>query len=123
MHLLIGGMILPLVLFGTAIWFTIMWKPDIWPGRPAQVIKVLVDIQFLLGLSFWIYLIIAGGGGHYLAFPFLLHPFLGLTAAMVVQQGVRRQGVAARLGRWGPLATLGLLLLIVLIAGRAARAG
>lgn len=119
-HRLFGGMILPVLLLAAAVWFTITWKPDMWPGRPAGLFHILVDIQFLLGLSFWIYLIVSGAGGYYLAFPFLLHPLLGLLTATVAQQAVRRRGLATRLGRWAPLATLGALLGLVLAAGTVA---
>jgi hypothetical protein len=74
----------------------------------------------MLGLTFWIYMIVMGAGAYYLAFPFLLHPILGLLAALVAQQAVRQNSLAARLGRWAPLATLGLLLTIVLAAGTVA---
>jgi hypothetical protein len=119
-HRLFGGMILPLLLLGAAIWFTVSWKPDTWPGRPARLFHILVDIQFTLGLTFWLYMIVMGAGTYYLAFPFLLHPVLGLLAAMVARQAVRQNRLAIRLGRWAPLATLGLLLGIVLAAGTVA---
>ena len=119
-HRLLGGMILPLLLLAAAIWFTVSWKPDRWPGRPARLFHVLVDIQFLLGLSFWIFMIVTGAGAYYLAFPFLLHPILGLLTAVVAQQAVRQHGLTTRLGRWAPLTTLGLLLGLVLAAGTVA---
>jgi hypothetical protein len=119
-HRLLGGMILPLLLLGAAIWFTITWKPGLWPGRPARLFHILVDIQFTLGLTFWLYMIVMGAGAYYLAFPFLLHPLLGLLVATVARQAVRQVGLATRLGRWAPLAMLGLLLVIVLTAGMVA---
>jgi hypothetical protein len=106
-HRLFGGMILPLLLLGAAIWFTVSWKPEQWPGRPARLFHILVDIQFTLGLSFWLYMIVMGAGAYYLAFPFLLHPILGLLAATVARQAVRQRGLATRLGagrRWRLLA-------------------
>jgi hypothetical protein len=120
-HRLFGGIILPLLTLLAAIWFTARWAPDSWPGRPARLFRLLVDIQFLLGLSVWIYLIIAGAGARYLTFPFLLHPILGLLAGTVALAAVRQGGPAARLGRWAPLATLGLLLALILGAGTVAR--
>jgi hypothetical protein len=65
-------------------------------------------------------MVVMGAGAYYLAFPFLLHPILGLVAAMVARQAVRENGLATRLGRWAPLVTLGLLLGIVLAAGTVA---
>lgn len=120
-HRWFGGLILPLFLLAAAIWFTVTWKRESWPGRPAEVFRVLVDIQFLLGLSFWIYMIVAGAGARYLTFPFLLHPMLGLLAATVAKLAVSRNERVARLGRWAPLTSLGLLLVIVLTAGMVAR--
>jgi hypothetical protein len=119
-HRLFGGMILPLLLLGAAIWFTVSWKPERWPGRPARLFHVLVDIQFLLGLSFWIYLIVSGAAAYYLAFPFLLHPILGLIVAVAAQQAVRQRGLATRLERWEPLVILGVLLALVIAAGTVA---
>ena len=120
-HRWFGGMILPFLLLAAAIWFTVTWKRDSWPGRPAQAFRVLVDIQFLLGLSVWIYMIVAGAGARYLAFPFILHPLMGLLAATVAKLAVRRNDRVVRLGRWAPLASLGLLLVVVVIAGTLAR--
>ncbi len=119
-HRLFGGMVLPLLLIGAAVWFTVTWKPERWPGRPAQLFRMLVDVQFLLGLSYWLYLIIAGAGGYFLSFPFLFHPLLGLLAATVATLSVRNKGLAARLGRWAPLTSLGLILVVVLAAGTVA---
>lgn len=120
-HRWFGGLILPLLLFAAAIWFTLTWKRESWPGRPARAFRLLVDIQFLLGLSFWIYMIAAGAGARYLAFPFVLHPMMGLAAATVANLAVRPSGQGLRLGRWSPLASFGLLLMMVLIAGTVAR--
>lgn len=120
-HRWFGGMILPLLLLGAAVWFTVTWKRESWPGRPARAFRILVDIQFLLGLSFWIYMIAAGAGSRYLAFPFILHPMLGLLAATVANVAVSDNQRVARLGRWAPLASLGLLLVIVVAAGTVAR--
>ena len=120
-HRWFGGLILPSLLLIATIWFTVTWRRERWPGGAARAFRILVDIQFLLGFSFWIYLIIAGAGGHYLRFPFLLHPLLGLSAATVANLVVRRSGRLARLGRWAPLVSLGLMLFMVLVAGTVAR--
>ena len=120
-HRLFGGMILPGLLLLAALWFTAAWQPGRWPDRPARLLHALVDIQFLLGLTFWSYMVfVAGAGAKYLAFPFLLHPLLGLLAAAVAKYALRPGGRAARLGRWSPLASFGLLLVLVLAAGRVA---
>jgi hypothetical protein len=120
-HRWFGGLILPMLLLAAAIWFTVAWKRESWPGRPAQTFRVLVDIQFLLGLSFWLYMIASGAGARYLAFPFIFHPLMGLVAATVANLAARRNDRVAGLGRWAPLASLGLLFVMVLIAGTVAR--
>ena len=121
-HRWFGGLILPLLMLGAAIWFTAAYRPERWPGKAAQVFRVLVDVQFMLGLSFWVYLVFfAGAGARYLSFPFLFHPMLGLLAATVAKLALRPGRVTRRLGRWAPLATLGLMLTFVLAAGTLAR--
>lgn len=120
-HRWFGGLFLPLLLLIAALWFTVTWKREQWPGRPARAFRILVDIQFLLGLSFWTYMILAGAGARYLAFPFILHPLMGLLAATVANLAVRPNTRLDRLGRWAPMASLGALLVIVLIAGTLAR--
>jgi hypothetical protein len=108
-------------LLAAAIWFTVTWKRESWPGRPAKIFHVLVDIQFLLGLSFWLFMIASVAGVPYLTFPFILHPLMGLVAAAVAKLAVRRSEQVAGLVRWAPLASLGLILVMVLIAGMVAR--
>ncbi len=120
-HRLLGGMILPALLLLATLWFTVTWQPGKWPTRPARVLHGLVDLQVLLGLTFLSYLVVVvGAGSYYLSFPFLLHPLLGLTAAGVAKLAVRPTGPATRLGRWAPLASFGLLLVVVVAAGEVA---
>jgi uncharacterized membrane protein YfcA len=113
-HATFGEMILPLLIVIAAIWFTVSWKPDQQRTLPARIFPILVDIQFVLGLIYWIYGIAIGLGGLYLGFPFILHPILGLLAVGVAHLAVRPGGPFSNLGRWRPLAALGLLLVIVL---------
>ncbi|MFP4438803.1 MAG: hypothetical protein ACLFVO_16295 [Chloroflexaceae bacterium] len=113
-HATFGEMILPLLIVIAAIWFTVSWKPDQQRTLPARIFPILVDIQFVLGLIYWIYGIAIGRGGVYLGFPFILHPILGLLAVGVAHLAVRSGGPFSNLGRWRPLAGLGLLLVIVL---------
>ncbi len=113
-HAAFGEMILPLLIVIAAIWFTVSWKPDQQRTLPARIFPILVDIQFVLGLIYWIYGIASGLGGLYLGFPFILHPILGLLAVAVAHLAVRPGGPFSNLGRWRPLVALGLLLVIVL---------
>jgi hypothetical protein len=116
-HRVFGQMVLPLLIVVAAIWFTISWKPDTPPTTVARLFPVLVDLQVTLGLIYFVYRLALGAGvtekgGSYLGFPFLLHPILGILAAGVAHMAVKG-GPLRGLGRWGALASLGLLLLIV----------
>jgi hypothetical protein len=51
--------------------------------------------------------------GYYLGFPFILHPILGLIAAGLAHMPMGASNPLRSLGRWAPLASLGVLLLIV----------
>jgi hypothetical protein len=115
-HRTIGSMLLPLLLLIAAIWFTVTWKPDRWPARAAQFFRILIGLQFLLGLAYWVAQLLAGAGAYYLAFPFLLHPLMGLLATVLTQIMMRPVGPFARLGRWAPLAAFGISLLLVMAA-------
>ena len=112
-HRILGEMILPLVIIVVAIWLTVTWKPGAALHPAARFFPVLVDIQVTLGLLFFIYGLIIGNP-RYFSFPFILHPIIGILAAGVAHMGVRPDGPARNLGRWAPLATLGVLLLLVL---------
>ncbi|HEX5689152.1 MAG TPA: hypothetical protein VFX76_04085 [Roseiflexaceae bacterium] len=112
-HRILGEMILPLVIIIVAIWLTVTWKPGAAQHPAARFFPVLVDIQVTLGLLFFIYGLIIGNP-RYFSFPFILHPIVGILAAGVAHMGVRPDGPARNLGRWAPLATLGVLLLLVI---------
>jgi hypothetical protein len=111
-HRILGEMILPLLIIVAAIWLTIAWKPGADVHPVARFFPVLIDIQVTLGLFFFIYGLIIGNP-RYFSFPFILHPIIGILAAGVVHMGLRPDGPARSLGRWAPLATLGVLLLLV----------
>lgn len=113
-HSIFGERILPALIVIAAIWFTVAWKPETPRSLPARIFPILVDIQFLLGLIYWIYGILVVGNPRYLEFPFLLHPLLGLLAVVVAHIAVRPGSMLSGLGRWAPLASLGALLLVVL---------
>lgn len=114
LHGILGEMVLPLVIVAVAIWLTVSWKPNT-AGHPVatRIFPILVDIQVLLGLIVYIYLI-TQGQQRMLSFPFILHPILGILAAGVAHMAVKPNGPARSLGRWAPLASLGVLLVIVL---------
>lgn len=119
-HGIFGERVLPILIVLAAIWLSVTWKADAAPTLPARIFPILVDIQFVLGLIYWVYGL-AIGHGYYLSFPFILHPLLGLLAVLVAHGSVKPDGGfllsrlgLGRLGRWSPLAALALLLLIVL---------
>ena len=112
-HQMIGERILPILIVLMAIWLVVTWKPGVAPHPATRIFPVLVDIQVTLGLIFFVFSLI-NGRSDYLSFPFLLHPIIGFLAAGVAHMSVRPDGPARALGRWAPLATLGLLLVMVI---------
>ena len=112
-HQIMGERVLPLLIILTAIWLTLRWRPDAEPDAVARFFPILIDVQVLLGLIYFVYRIAIGAAANLLTFPFLLHPVLGFLAAGVAHRAVGPGSLASRLGRWGPLITLGLLFLIV----------
>jgi hypothetical protein len=112
-HQTFGERLLPLLIVLAAIWFTVTWKPNTPPSIIARVFPVLVDIQVMLGLIYWLYLLI-GGNTRMLSFPFILHPLFGLIAAGVAHMAIKG-GPFRRLGRWAPLAALLVLLVLVIV--------
>jgi hypothetical protein len=112
-HQIFGERVLPLLIVLAAIWLTVTWKPDAPPNLVARLFPPLVGIQVLLGIIYWLYLVI-GGNARVLSFPFILHPLIGLIAAGFAQMVVKG-GPFRRLGRWAPLASL-LVLLVLVIA-------
>lgn len=114
-HSIFGERILPLLIVIAAIWFTVTWKPQAERTLPARIFPILVDIQFVLGLIYWIYGIFRGNA-IYLGFPFILHPLLGFLAVIVAHVAVNPRGRMQRLGRWSPLVSLVVLLVVVIAA-------
>jgi phosphate/sulfate permease len=112
-HQILGERVLPLLIVLAAIWFTVTWKPDAPVSTIARLFPMLVGIQVLLGIIYWLYLLI-GGNMRMLSFPFILHPLIGMIAAGFAQMAVKG-GPFRRLGRWAPLASL-LVLLVLVIA-------
>lgn len=112
-HAILGERVLPLLIVLTAIWLTVRWRPDGQRDIVARIFPVLVDIQVALGIIYFIYGLTAGMAGRYLGFPFILHPILGLIAAGLAHMGLRGRGPVR--GRWAPLASLAVLLVIVVV--------
>jgi hypothetical protein len=112
-HQIFGERVLPLLIVLTAIYLTVTWKPDAPPNVVARLFPPLVGIQVLLGLIYWVYLLI-GGNRQVLSFPFLLHPLIGFIAAGVAQMAIKG-GPFRRLGRWAPLMALLVLLVLVIV--------
>ncbi|MCU0493359.1 MAG: hypothetical protein MUD01_17370 [Chloroflexaceae bacterium] len=113
MHRIFGEMVLPLLIVVAAIWFTVTWKPNAPVTMVGRIFPVLVDLQVGLGIILWLFLAFQVGGP-YLSFPFLLHPLLGLLAAGLAHMAVGPRSPLRGLGRWSPLASLGVLLVVVL---------
>ncbi len=115
-HSILGEMVLPLVLVLAAIYLTVTYKPNAPRDIVARIFPILVDIQVALGLIYWIYLILSTSGAtqaRYLGFPFILHPLIGLIAAGLAHMAVGPRNPLRSLGRWAPLASLGVLVVLV----------
>jgi len=112
-HQIMGERVLPLVTVLAAIWLTVRWRPAAKRDLVARFFPILIHVQVLLGLIYFVYRIASGDAANLLAFPFLLHPVLGFLAAGIASMAMRPGSFASRFGRWTPLITLGLLLVIV----------
>ncbi len=113
-HQILGERVLPIATVLAAIWLTVRWRANAEPDFVARIFPILIDVQVLLGLVYFIYRIATGEAGNLLTFPFLLHPVLGFVAAGVAHSAIRPGSFASRFGRWGPLISLGLLLVIII---------
>ena len=113
-HRILGEMVLPLLIVIAAIWLTVTWKPDAPANIVTRLFPVLIDIQATLGLIYFVYLLVAGNS-RMLSFPFILHPLIGLAAAGFGHRAVKGGGPFRGLGRWAPLASLAVLLVLVLV--------
>jgi hypothetical protein len=115
-HSVFGEMILPVLIVLAAIYLTVTYKPDAPRSPVARFFPVLVDIQVTLGIIYWIYLLVATSGetqARYLSFPFILHPVIGLIAAGLAHMATGQRNPLRSLGRWAPLASLAVLLVLV----------
>lgn len=115
-HSVFGEQILPILIVLAAIFLTVTYKPDAPRSIVARVFPVLVDIQVTLGFIYWVYLLLNTTGesqARYLGMPFILHPVLGLLAAGLAHMAVGQRNPLRSLGRWAPMASLFVLLLLV----------
>jgi hypothetical protein len=114
-HGIFGERVLPLLIVLAAIWFTVTWKPNAAPNAITRLFPVLIDIQATLGLLYFVYLLVAGGAGRVLSFPFILHPILGLLAAGFAHMALKPGGRLSGLGRWSALVSCVVLLVFVIV--------
>lgn len=115
-HSIFGEMVLPVLIVLAAIYLTVTYKPDAPRSPVARFFPVLVDIQVTLGIIYWIYLLVSTSGptqAQYLGFPFILHPIIGLIAAGLAHMATGPRNPMRSLGRWAPLASLAVLLVLV----------
>jgi hypothetical protein len=118
-HRIFGEMVLPIVIVGMAIYLIVTYRAGAPRNWLVRVFPILVDIQATLGVLYWAYLLVTTSGptqALYIGFPFILHPIFGILAAGVAHIAVSSRGPAflRGMGRWAPLASLGLLLVLVL---------
>ena len=114
-HAIYGREVLALIIVAAAIYLTATYKPGVAPGVVARVFPVLIDIQVGMGILYWIYLLFASPiRDYYLGFPFILHPILGILAAGLAHMAVGKNNPLRGLGRWAPMASLAVLLILVL---------
>jgi len=115
-HSVFGERILPVLILLAAIFLTVTYRQGAPRSPVARIFPVLVDIQVTLGLIYWVYLLVSTTGAtqaKYLGFPFILHPVIGFIAAGLAHMAVGKRNPLAGLGRWSPLASLGVLLVLI----------
>lgn len=116
-HGIFGEQILPLLIVLAAIFLTVTYKPDAPRSLVSRIFPVLVDLQVGLGIILWVYLLLNTTGAaqaRYLGMPFILHPVLGIVAAGLAHMAVGQRNPLRSLGRWAPMASLFVLLLLVI---------
>ncbi|NTU78513.1 MAG: hypothetical protein HGA45_03780 [Chloroflexales bacterium] len=115
-HSVFGEMILPVLIVAAAIYLTVTYKADVSRTPIARIFPVLVDLQVGLGILLWILKLVSipGAAAYYLGFPFILHPIIGIIASALAHMAVGARNPLRSLGRWAPLASLAVLLLLVI---------
>ncbi|MEI7645712.1 MAG: hypothetical protein WCJ55_15675 [Chloroflexales bacterium] len=113
-HRIFGEMLLPLLIVAVAIYMTVVYKSGAAHGPVARLFPMLVDLQVGLGIIYWLSLLSVGLTTKYLGFPFILHPIIGLIASGLAHLAVGTKNPLSALGRWTPLASLAVLLILVM---------
>ena len=112
-HRIVGSMVLPLLLLVAAIWFTIAWKPTTWPTQPARAFRVLVGLQGLLGLVYWIFQLVWAAQATIWRFPLCCTRSSASLPWLPPSCWCGRTALSARLGRWTPLVSFVSILVLV----------
>lgn len=115
-HTMFGQDILSLLIVVLAIYLTMRYQNERFPRNGfTRAFPVLVDIQVALGIIYWVFLLFYSPfSSVYLGFPFILHPVLGILAAGLAHMAVSERMPLRHLGRWAPMASLGMMLILVL---------
>ncbi|WP_245863392.1 hypothetical protein [Candidatus Viridilinea mediisalina] len=116
-HTLFGRDILSVLIVGLAIYLTVRYQNERFPRNGfTRAFPVLVDLQVALGIIYWVFLLFYSPiSSIYLGFPFILHPVLGILAAGLGHMAVSERMPLRQLGRWAPMASLGVMLILVLV--------
>jgi hypothetical protein len=124
-HSVFGEMILPVLIVAAALYLTFTYKANAPRTLIARIFPMLVDLQVGLGILLLVLrlMTVPGAAAHDLGFPFVLHPIIGLIAAGLAHLPTDGRTPIRSLGRWAPLASLGVLLLIVVSNAIIARQG
>ena len=114
-HSIFGEMILPVLIVAAALYLTITYKVDAPQTLIARLFPFLVDLQIGLGLLLWVMKLLGplSALGYYQGFPFIMHPVLGLLAMGLGHLAMDERNPVRSFRRWAPLASLGVLLLLV----------
>lgn len=123
-HGIFGEMVLPVLILLAAIYLTATYKADAPRNPVTRIFPVLVDLQVALGIIYWVFVLITGDAAfraHYLGFPFIMHPILGLLAAGLAHMAVGKGNPLRSLGRWAPMASLVVLLVLIVSNAMIAR--
>lgn len=109
-HAIFGREVMTMLILIISIVLTVTYKPNV-RSPLAALLPGLVHLQATIGVIYWAILVLSGAA-YYFSFPFILHPLLGLVAAVVAQILGGKRSPIAGLGKWAPLTT-GLIVLVL----------